>query len=114
MLFLGKEAQHDRASSMTKTEIEWERVRTADVGSGFGTVSKESALSSTPTLYEMLKQKADEESAIEEEERQRGSLPKSIDEDGTKQGSISTRNYQSNSIINAFGLFVTIRGSVFR
>lgn len=78
------EAQIERASTLTKTELEWERVRTAGIGTAVGTLPKDSPTISGPSLYDQLKQK-EEQSATEEEERSRGSnLPKMLDEDGTK------------------------------
>jgi len=83
VLFMTAEAQAERASALTKTELEWERVRTAGIGTAVGTLPKDTLLASGPSLYDQLKQK-EEQSATEEEEKSRGSnLPKMLDEDGT-------------------------------
>jgi hypothetical protein len=68
---------------MTRTELEWERVRTSGVGAGFTSSGSGASASAGPSLYDMLKQR-DEQSATEEEERSKGlGLPKTLDEDGT-------------------------------
>lgn len=78
-LFVCIEAEHDKLASLSKTELEWERVRSN--GPGYNTATHGSKPGAS--LYDQLKAR-EEESAMQEEEQQKGlGLPKAMDEDGT-------------------------------